>query len=169
MPRGKKNIISDGLCFITDCCVTSHVNENRISDVLCFVTDSWHFGDDVSRHIISSQCGKWRQLVNCDETYNELDSSPIVNAVNDAITAAGTDGSLWRNHERHKIRSMTSWNLSQNRIRSVMKTDDASPMTKSQNEHMWREPNDEVKFVVTLSPMTLYDDFGIFSDVWCTS
>ena len=136
MPRGKKNIISDSLCFITDCCVTSHVNENRISDVLCFVTDSWHFGDDVSRHIISSQRGKWRQSVNCDETYNELDSSPIVNAV----TAAGTDGRLWQNHERHrlKINSMMSWYSSQNRIQSVTKTSvssqinicDATPMTK---------------------------------------
>ena len=35
-----------------------------------------------------------RQTVNCDETYDELGSSPIVSAVNDAVTAAGTDGRL---------------------------------------------------------------------------
>ena len=35
-----------------------------------------------------------RQTVNCDETYDELGSSPIVKAVNDAVTAAGTDDSL---------------------------------------------------------------------------
>ena len=35
-----------------------------------------------------------RQTVNCDETYDELGSSPIVKAVNDAITAAGTDDRL---------------------------------------------------------------------------
>jgi len=51
-------------------------------------------GDDVIRHIISSQRGKRRQTVNCDETYDELGSSPIVNAVNDAVTVAGTDGNL---------------------------------------------------------------------------
>jgi len=32
-----------------------------------------------------------RQTVNCDETYDELGSSPIVN---DAVTVAGTDGNL---------------------------------------------------------------------------
>ena len=37
---------------------------------------------------------KHRQMVNCDITYDELGSSPIVNTVNDAVTAAGTDGSL---------------------------------------------------------------------------
>ena len=37
---------------------------------------------------------KRHQMVNCDETYDELGSSPIVNAVNDAVTAAGTDGRL---------------------------------------------------------------------------
>ena len=35
-----------------------------------------------------------RQTVNCDETYDELGSSPIVNAVNDVVMAAGTDGRL---------------------------------------------------------------------------
>ena len=35
-----------------------------------------------------------RQTVNCDETYDELGSSPIVNAVNDAVMVAGTDGNL---------------------------------------------------------------------------
>ena len=37
---------------------------------------------------------KRHETVNCDKTYDELGSSQIVNAVNDAVTTAGIDGRL---------------------------------------------------------------------------
>ena len=88
MTSGKKKRICDGLYFVTDSCVTSHVNENRISD-----TSAMMLAATSSAASMANGAGR-RQTVNCDETYDELGSSPIVNAVNDAVMAAGTDGIL---------------------------------------------------------------------------
>ena len=84
----KQNRINDGSCYVTDSCVTSHVNENRISDTSAMMSAATS-----SAASVANGAGR-RQTVNCDETYDELGSSPIVNAVNDAVTAAGTDDRL---------------------------------------------------------------------------
>ena len=59
------------------------------------IPDMWAMTSSATSSAASVANGaKRRQMVNCDKTYDELGSSPIVNAVNDAVTVAGTDGNL---------------------------------------------------------------------------
>ena len=59
------------------------------------IPDTWAMTLSATSSAASVANGaKRRQTVNCDKTYDELGSSPIVNAVNDAVTTAGTDDSL---------------------------------------------------------------------------
>jgi len=59
------------------------------------IPDMWAMTSSATSSAASVANGAGRrQTVNCDETYDELGSSPIVNAVNNAVTAAGTDDSL---------------------------------------------------------------------------
>jgi len=93
----KQNRINDGSCYVTDSCVTSHDNKNRI--VMFYASSQIPDTSAMTSAATSSAASvangaKHLQMVNCDKTYDELGSSPIVNAVNDAVTAAGTDISL---------------------------------------------------------------------------
>jgi len=59
------------------------------------IPDTWAMTSSAMSSVASVANGaKRRQTVNCDKTYDELGTSPIVNAVNDAVTVAGTDGNL---------------------------------------------------------------------------
>ena len=59
------------------------------------IPDTWVMMSSATSSAASMANGaKRHQTVNCDKIYDELGSSPIVNAVNDAVMAAGTDISL---------------------------------------------------------------------------
>jgi len=93
----KQNRINDGSCYDTDSCVTSHDNEKKSVTFYASsqIPDLWAMTSTAMSSVASvANSAKRHQTVNCDKTYDELGSSPIVNAVNDAVTAAGTDNSL---------------------------------------------------------------------------
>ena len=59
------------------------------------IPDMWAMTSSATSSAASVANGaKRHETVNCDKTYDELGSSPIVNAVNDTVTVAGTDGNL---------------------------------------------------------------------------
>ena len=93
----KQNRINDGSCYVTDSCVTSHDNEKKSVTFYASsqIPDMWAMTSSATSSAASVANGaKRHETVNCDKTYDELGSSPIVNAVNDAVTVAGTDGNL---------------------------------------------------------------------------